>query len=154
MTQHDSPSYRTPSSFVSFRLARLQSSLAAQGAAILKAKAGLSLVEWRVIQSLRMFENASMTEIARQIQIDKGQLSRKCRSMVEKGLLRVERDKRDQRIQHLQLTQLAEDISREVMPVMAARQRRLLNDVSPEDLETFYSVVEKIEAASQDRNFV
>jgi DNA-binding MarR family transcriptional regulator len=152
MNKHVNPSYRTPSSFVTFRLARLQSSLNAQATALLKAKAGLSLVEWRLIQVLRMFENASLTEIAGHVQMDKGQLSRKIKAMVNKGLLRVETDKEDQRVQHLHLTEAAQDLSQRVMPMMEARQKLLLGDVSPEDLETFYRVVDKIEAASKIRD--
>ena len=151
MNTHDTPSFRTPSSFVTFRLARLQSSLNAQGTALLKSNSGLSLVEWRLIQTLRMFENASLTEIAGVVQMDKGQLSRKIKAMVEKGLLRAETDKRDQRVQHLTLTKKAEQLSAQMMPVMEARQRRLLANVSAEDLEVFYSVIDKIEAASKFR---
>lgn len=154
MNTHDTPSFRTPSSFVTFRLARLQSSLNAQATAMLKAKSGLSLVEWRLIQILRMFKNASLTEIAGTVQMDKGQLSRKIKSMVGKGLLRVETDKQDQRVQHLTLTKAAETLSAEVMPTMEARQKRLLADVSAEDLEVFYSVLDKIEAASKFRGDV
>ncbi len=151
MTKHDNPSFRLPSSFVTFRLARLQSSLNAQATGILKSRAGLSLVEWRLIQTLRMFKNASLTEIARHVQMDKGQLSRKITAMVNKGLLCVEKDQDDQRVQHLFLTQAAHRLSQKVMPTMEARQKMLLAEVSPEDLEIFYGVVEKIEAASKVR---
>lgn len=151
MNSHETPSFLTPSSFVTFRLARLQSSLNAQATAMLKAKSGLSLVEWRLIQTLRMIENASLTELAGLVQMDKGQLSRKIKAMVGRGLLRVETDKRDQRVQHLALTKAAERLSAEVMPTMEARQERLLAEVSAEDLEVFYSVVDKIEAASKFR---
>lgn len=151
MNTHNTPSFQTPSSFVTFRLARLQSSLNAQGAALLKSKSGLSLVEWRLIQTLRMIKNASLTEIADHVQMDKGQLSRKIKAMVEKGLLRTETNKRDQRIQHLTLTAEAEKLSAEMMPFMDARQQHLLANVSVEDLEVFYSVIDKIEAASKFR---
>lgn len=148
----DAPSYRTPSSFVTFRLARLQSSLNVQATRMLKSKAGLSLVEWRLIQVLRMYDTASLTEIAGIVQMDKGQLSRKIKAMIEKGLLRTEADKRDLRVQHLRLTDEAERLSRLMMPSMEARQRLLLSDVSEEDLAIFYSVAEKIEKASKVRD--
>lgn len=151
MTRHDPPSFRTPSSFVTFRLSKLQSSLNTQAATILKSQAGLSLVEWRLIQVLRMFENASLTEIAAHVQMDKGQLSRKIKAMVAKGLLRVEPDKQDHRVQHLRVTAAAETLSTQVMPMMEARQQRLLADVSADELKVFYDVIEKIEAASKYR---
>lgn len=143
---------RTPSSFVTFKLARLQSSLNAQAIHLLKSKAGLSLVEWRVIQAIRIFEDATMTEISSLVQMDKGQLSRKLKAMISKGLLRAEQDQADQRVQHLHLTAEAERLSDVIMPSMQARQELLLGKVSPEDLATFYSVIEKLEKASKVRD--
>lgn len=153
MSNEKDPGLRTPSSFVTFRLARLQSSLNAQAVATLKAHGGPSLVEWRLIQSLRIYGQASMTELAGLVQMDKGQLSRKIAAMVEKGLLRIEKDPQDQRVQHLHLTEAAQALSRSVMPIMEARQRHLLQDLSPEELAQFYSVLDRLEAASKDREF-
>ena len=152
MNQHTPPSFRTPSSFVTFRLARLQNKLNAQATSLLKSKAGLSLVEWRLIQLLRIFENASLTRIADYVQMDKGQLSRKIKAMVGKGMLRVEKDEQDQRVQHLHLTKKAQRLSDKIMPTMEARQKLLLADVSAEDLAAFYRVVDKIEEASKIRD--
>lgn len=152
MKKQNDSTIRTPSSFVTFRLARLQSSLNAQAIHLLKGKAGLSLVEWRLIQVLRISKNATMTEIAAMVQMDKGQLSRKIKAMVAKGLLRLKTDKDDQRVQHLQLTPAAHLLSDEMMPTMEARQKLLLSDISAEELEIFYHVVDKIEKASKIRN--
>ncbi len=152
MNNHKRPSFRSPSSFVTFRLARLQASLNAQGIGLLKAKVGISLVEWRLIQTLRMHESASLTELANLVQMDKGQLSRKIKAMVGKGLLRTKTDKQDQRVQHLKLTAAGEHLSENMMPTMEARQDLLLADVSEEDLATFYSVVDKLEKASKVRD--
>ncbi|MEM6386849.1 MAG: MarR family winged helix-turn-helix transcriptional regulator [Pseudomonadota bacterium] len=145
-------SLRSPSSFVTFRLAKLQASLNAQATGLLKANSGLSLVEWRLIQILRMHKSASLSEIARIVQMDKGQLSRKIKAMVEKGLLRTETDKQDQRVQHLKLTAAAKRLSEKMMPTMEARQALLLADISADDLATFYEVVDKLDKASKQRN--
>ena len=152
MNEQIAPGIRTPSSFVTFRLARLQNTLNSQAASILKSKAGLSLVEWRLIQSLRMFENASLTELSEHVQMDKGQLSRKISAMVQKGLLRVEKDKHDQRVQHLHLTPEAQHVSDRLMPTMEARQALLLANVVDDDLAAFYRVLEKIEDAAKIRD--
>lgn len=136
---------------MTFRLAKLQASLNAQAIALLKANSGLSLVEWRLIQTLRMHKNASLSEIAPIVQMDKGQLSRKIKAMVEKGLLRTETDKKDQRVQHLKVTAAAQRLSEKMMPTMEARQELLLADVSEADLATFYEVIDKLEKASKVR---
>ena len=151
MKHNDRPRPRQLTSFVTFRLARLQASLNAQATAILKANAGLSLVEWRILQTLQWFEFNTLKQLSEVTEIDKGQLSRKIASMVQKGLLHQIPDEQDKRVQHLELTQLALDICSKAMPVMQARQDRLLAEVSEEDLEVFYNVIDKLEAASKTR---
>ena len=145
-------SFKNPSSFVTYRLAKLQSRLNAQGTAILKDNSGLSLVEWRVIQVIRMFDNPSLSQIADHVQMDKGQLSRKIKGMIEKGLLNSRRDDGDKRIQKLGLTEKAIEINHRLMPIMEQRQHNLLADVTPDELDLFYRVIDKIEAASKIRD--
>ena len=152
MNDHDAMSFKNPSSFVTYRLAKLQSRLNAQGTAILKEKSGLSLVEWRVIQVIRMFEKPSLSQIAEHVQMDKGQLSRKVKVMIEKGLLNSRRNDDDKRIQKLWLTEKAKKINMDLMPVMERRQHHLLADVTPDELEMFYRIITKIEAAAKMRN--
>lgn len=151
MSNHKHPRYDKPSTFVTFRLARLQNDLNAQATALLKSRTNLSLVEWRLILCLQMFENASPTELAGHILMDKGQLSRKITAMAKKGLLLISKDSRDQRVQHLKLTETALRLSELMMPIMEARQDLLLADVSPEQLDVFYDVLEKIQAAAKIR---
>ena len=145
-------SFKNPSSFVTFRLAKLQSRLNAQGTAILKENSGLSLVEWRVIQVIRMFDNPSLSQIAEHVQMDKGQLSRKIKGMIEKGLLKSQRDDGDKRIQKLGLTEKAIEINRRLLPIMEQRQHNLLTDITPDELDSFYRIIDKIEAASKIRD--
>jgi DNA-binding MarR family transcriptional regulator len=138
-------------SFVTFKLARLQASLNAQATAILKANAGLSLVEWRVLQTLKQLDLGSLTEIAELTQIDKGQLSRKISSMVKKNLLTQSTSTEDKRAHDLSLTDHAKEICDRTMPIMHARQKQLLANVSDDDLEAFYRVVDQLYAASKNR---
>ncbi|MGC6517453.1 MAG: MarR family winged helix-turn-helix transcriptional regulator [Candidatus Puniceispirillaceae bacterium] len=145
-------SFKNPSSFVTYRLAKLQSRLNAQGTAILKEKSGLSLVEWRVIQVIRMFDKPSLSQIAEHVQMDKGQLSRKIKVMIEKGLLNRQRNNDDKRIQKLCLTEKAKKINMDLMPVMERRQHHLLAEVTPEELELFYRIINKIETAAKLRD--
>ena len=152
MNDHDAMSFKNPSSFVTYRLAKLQSQLNAQGTAILKEKSGLSLVEWRVIQVIRMFDKPSPSQIAEHVQMDKGQLSRKIKGMIKKGLLKSQRDDDDKRIQKLELTEIARDINKQLVPIMEQRQHHLLADVTPEEIEIFYLIIKKIEAASKIRD--
>ena len=152
MTHHLDMSFEKPSSFVTYRLAKLQSQLNAQGTAILKEKSDLSLVEWRVIQVIRMFEKPSLSQIAEHVQMDKGQLSRKVKVMIEKGLLKSQRNDDDKRVHKLWLTEKAKKINMDLMPVMEQRQRRLLAYVTPDELQMFYRIINKIETAAKLRD--
>ncbi|MEM6306120.1 MAG: MarR family transcriptional regulator [Pseudomonadota bacterium] len=138
-------------SFVTFRLARTQNKLNAQATAILKSRSDLSLVEWRIILIVQMLDGASMSQIASELQIDKGQLSRKVAAMTKKGLIFSQMDENDQRIQHLHLTPESKELAAQLTPVMQERQRRLLQGVEPRDAETFFRVLARIEKASGKR---
>ena len=141
-----------PQSFVTFRLARLQSALNAQAHALLKQTGELSLVEWRLILLLSLYGNLSMSQVREIVEIDKGQLSRKIKSMIGKGLLSSERDAKDKRVQHVTLTSKGLALRERVFPVMQTRQQVLLENVSSEELAIFYQVMDKIEAASKRRD--
>ena len=142
MDKHKPTSFLNMSSFVTFRLSKLQSSLNAQATSILKQNSDLTLVEWRIIQVVRMFEDMTSSMIVDHVQMDKGQLSRKIKGMIEKGLLKSERNQDDKRVQKLILTEKALSISDMLMPTMEKRQKNLLSDCllytspSPRDLST------------------
>lgn len=139
-------------SFVTFRLARTQNKLNAQAMRLLKQGSDLSLVEWRIILLLRVLDGAPMSKLAAEVQMDKGQLSRKVSAMTQKGLLSATPDESDSRLQHLHLTQSAVDIANRMTPVMLERQQMLVKDVDVRDLEVFFDVLAKIDAASENRN--
>lgn len=138
--------------FVTFRLARTQNKLNAQATYFLKSNSDLSLVEWRIIQLMRIFSGASMSQLAAEVQMDKGQLSRKVTVMVNKGLIEATPDKLDQRKQNLALTQKALAISEDMLPIMRKRQAKLVSRVSSKELDVFFKVLEAIDAAAEFRD--
>ena len=139
-------------SFVTFKMARVQNKLNAQATHLLKSGCGLTLVEWRIILLLRLHVGASMSKLAREVQMDKGQLSRKVNAMVAKGLINTAPDEIDQRKQNLSLTATAQSIYEQMIPTMLKRQDRLVADVSEADLEVFFRVLASIEGVSEMRN--
>lgn len=139
-------------SFVTYRLARVQAKLNAQAMQILRARSELTLVEWRVTQLLRLLKTASMSQLARELQIDKGQLSRRIKSMVENGVVISEPDETDTRQQNLRLSAHGLAVNTEIFPTMQKRQALLMDGISDEDIATFLDVLEKIETATENRN--
>lgn len=139
-------------SFVTFRLARTQNKLNAQATALLKAHSELSLVEWRIIMLVRLYDGASMSKIAGDVQMDKGQLSRKVAAMTAKGLIQTTPDDHDHRMQHLHLTPKALELAETMTPVMRKRQARLVDGVEPDELEVFLKVLARIDEAAEARD--
>ena len=151
MNKHKPTSFLDMTSFVTFRLSKLQNSLNAQAVSILKQNSDLSLVEWRIIQVVRMFDDMTSSMIADHVQMDKGQLSRKIKGMIEKGLLIAELNDQDKRSQKLVLTQKSISLSKKIMTNMEERQKKLVEDISPQELELFYSMIDRLEKASKIR---
>ena len=133
-------------------MSRAQNKLNAQATQILKSRSGLTLVEWRIIQLLKLFEGAPMTKLASEVQMDKGQLSRKIAAMLNKGLLTATPDETDNRKQTLRLTDKAMAINAAMMPIMQKRQDMLVSDVTDEELEVFFKVLGKIDEAAEIRD--
>ena len=136
---------------LTFKIARTQASLNAQASHLLRQHSDLTLVEWRVIQLLSYFKEAPMSMLAAEAQIDKGQLSRRINTMIKKGLIEAEQDAVDQRRQILRLTQKSNNAAAAMRPIMEERQKQLREDISPEALDTFMEVLDKIERSAYRR---
>ncbi|MEQ6248688.1 MarR family winged helix-turn-helix transcriptional regulator [Sulfitobacter sp. HNIBRBA3233] len=139
-------------SFLTFRIARTQNKLNAQITHYLKTQSDISLVDWRVLRLLDAMGDTTMSQLARLLQMDKGQLSRKIRGLVDRELVRSRVDRVDSRQQILRIGEAGRALVAEVLPLVQRRQRHLVNGISGEDLETFLDVLSKIDAASEHRD--
>jgi len=138
-------------SFVTFRIARTQARLNAQATKILRAHSDLTLAEWRVLQLLKLFDGGTMSDMAHELDMDKGQLSRNVKTLVQKNLVESEADSADHRKHHLRLTPQAQELRARLMPIMAQRQEALVGDVPREKLDVFFDVLGQIYNAASQR---
>jgi len=152
MTDQNEDTIGDLTSFVTFRMSRVMNKLNGQARHLLGNTSDLSLVDWRILQVLRLYKTTSMTALARDVSMDKGQLSRKMRAMIDKGLVLSEPDQTDQRQQILKLSEAGRDMNEKLMPMMRERQARLVRDISQSDLETFLQVLDALGKAAQDRD--
>jgi DNA-binding MarR family transcriptional regulator len=130
--------------FVTYRIARVQQKLNAQAAHILRSKAGISLVEWRLLRLLAAHPESSITEISEQFDIDKGQASRKIKAMIADGLVAARVDPEDHRHQILTLTPKGVALDADLLPLMEGRQDFLVANVSKEEMAIFDTVLARI----------
>lgn len=139
-------------SFLTFRMARTQNKLNAQITHYLKNAADVSLVDWRVLRLLDAMGDTTMSQLSRLLQMDKGQLSRKLRGLVERGLITSRIDEQDSRQQILRIDDAGRALVSELRPVVQRRQQMLVEGIPKADLEIFLDVLSKIDSASESRD--
>ena len=134
--------------FVTFRLTRIQARLNAEASRILRMNGGLSLTQWRIFVMLEAHGEQTATDIIRHTQIDKAQISRAARDMIATGLLTQRVNPIDQRAHLLDFTKLGREAFDRARPHMRARQTRLLDALTPDEIKLFYDVLDKLEAVA------
>ncbi len=136
-------------SFVTYRLARLQSQLNAQAIRVLKRHSDLSLTEWRVLAVTAEQGVSTLSDLSRDTGMDKGQLSRAVTSLVRRSYLRSQMNKKDHRQYMLRFTEAGQALHARLLPIMRARQAHLTEKVSASDLETAMRVIDQLEEAAK-----
>lgn len=133
--------------FLTYRMARVQAKLNAQGARLLKEVADLSLAQWRILAVLGMEGGTTSAQLSRGAQIDKGLLSRKLKTLIDAGLVASTPHATDRRVQNLALTEAGQAKYEATLPHTRARQEKLRGLMRPDELALFYAALERIEAA-------
>ncbi|UWR23349.1 MarR family winged helix-turn-helix transcriptional regulator [Sulfitobacter sp. S190] len=139
-------------SFVTFRLARTQNKLNAQITHYLKTHSDISLVDWRVLRLLEAMGDTTMSQLARLLQMDKGQLSRKITGLVKRALVNSRTDEIDSRQQILSIADEGRAIVEAMLPRALARQAMLTAEISQEELAQFLDVLGRIDRAAERRD--
>ncbi|MEM1274486.1 MAG: MarR family transcriptional regulator [Pseudomonadota bacterium] len=129
---------------VTYPLARLNARLTAQAARLLRKRSELSLVEWRVLVIVDSRGEASMAEIIRFLDVDKGQMSRVSHRLVRSGLLQSVPSKSDQRVHLLSLTAAGKAAFSRAAPHMRRRREFLLAALSSEEQAQFFHIMSKL----------
>lgn len=146
-TKHEFPIL---SSFASFRLAQTQNQITSQGIATLAKYSNLTLTEWRVILLVQSEGETTATDIVRIGQIDKGQVSRAIKSLKAKELLLFDNTGPDQRQTMLKLAPPGEQTYEKLVSIMRRRQQVLTQDLSEEELQLFYSILDRMQRRAKE----
>ncbi len=139
-------------SMVTFRLARTQNKLSAQMSHILRTRSDLTLAEFRVLRLLAVQPSTSMADLARQMAMDKGQLSRKIKAMRAQNLVDLTPNRSDNRKQDLCITSRGKAEVDALMPLSLRRQELLRRNISDEEMAVFLRVLDRLEDAAEIRD--
>ncbi|MGC6453586.1 MAG: MarR family winged helix-turn-helix transcriptional regulator [Candidatus Puniceispirillaceae bacterium] len=136
------------STILTFRLSRLQASLNAQAADLLRRHGGVPLAHWRVM--LLLYDNLASTqkEIVELAAFDKGQVSRIVDRLIEEKLVVSESDVDDKRVRKLQLTPAAQQMLGRLIPLMRQRQEHLASVFEQGEMAQLFEYLERLDKVS------
>ena len=106
--------------------------------------AGLISMEFSILKSFSEKSEWTVTQLSDILPADAPRISRLVSKLVDRGLLRRRRRTDDRRVVLLRLTQQGKDLSDELRQRVSEHETRLLEGVSPEELETLRAVTSKI----------
>ncbi|WP_299297174.1 MarR family winged helix-turn-helix transcriptional regulator [uncultured Tateyamaria sp.] len=141
------------SGFLTFRLSRLQAQINSQAQYILSTHSDIGQTEWRVMILVADVGQSTMAAVVREGQIDKAQVSRAVKSLIRKEYMDSHVDPSDHRQSILALTASGRALYDRVLPMMRERQKVLMADLSEDEVATVFSVLDRLEAAAQRRDF-
>jgi DNA-binding MarR family transcriptional regulator len=132
------------SKLLSYRLARLANLNDRAGHAHLKEAFGLTLGEWRVLGNIAERDNATFTDIAGAMTIDKGQLSRTVTTLVERGLVASASSPGNRRGVILSLTPQGAKFHERVLAFAHERNAALISCLEPHEMRALDTILRKL----------
>ncbi|MFT5112653.1 MAG: DNA-binding MarR family transcriptional regulator [Parasphingorhabdus sp.] len=154
MDQHKNQlSSRDLRQFLTFKFSRAQAKLNAQASHVLKGNCELSLVQWRILALLASSGPTSASQCSQLGAIDKGQFSRKVKSLIKDGLVKSTVSKTDARQQQLSASAKGNRLYHRILPIMQAQQTYLLSKLTAGEQDMLLTVLDKLDQAAEHKDF-
>ncbi|MDB5683420.1 MAG: MarR family protein [Sphingomonas bacterium] len=122
-----------PPGLLTGRIITLLDLLRRSGMIAYKREFGLSELEWRVMAQVGEHQPLSLNDLAELLSVDRGQLSRTVKAMVEKDLLTRKRRPGGPAIV-IQLSANGGDVHARMLTLANARNASLAGDISPAEI--------------------
>jgi DNA-binding MarR family transcriptional regulator len=136
---------------LTFRIAMLAATNDRVGQSWLRSDFGLSILEWRVIGLTAALEPVRFGTIARRLLVDKGQLSRLVKGLVERGVIRTAPDDEDQRTMRISITDAGRVMHRKALGKAFARNDRIVSAMTREETEMLFQLLDKLQPLMDHR---
>ena len=101
----------------------------------------IGVVEWRVLMFVGRANETSANRICSETDLDKGAVSRSLNVLARMGAVSVKADGADSRRHNVALTAKGRALHDRIVPVALERQRDLLHDLSPAEVETLKDII-------------
>lgn len=106
---------------------------------------GIGVVEWRVMMFIGHADETSANRICRETDLDKGAVSRSLNVLARLGIISVTEDGTDSRRHNVALTAKGRAMHDRIVPIALERQRELLSDLSPAEVEAFMDMIQRMQ---------
>lgn len=133
--------------FLTFQVNQLSTEFERQWTRFMRARAGVSMSEWRILAVLRSGP-ATFAGIVETTLMNKALMSRSIRDLEEQCLISVGPTPGDARSITLSLTPKGRKLLAEVLPLAMRRQQHLLSVLTSAERRAFYTSIAKLKAAA------
>jgi len=130
--------------FLPYRLSVLSHTISTNIARVYEKRFGVSIPEWRVIAILGRFPGLSAVEVADRTLMDKVAVSRAVTKLIKNGRIDREFADADRRRSILNLSEEGRKVHNEIAPLALKFERKLLQDISEEDYETYNDILDRL----------
>jgi DNA-binding MarR family transcriptional regulator len=136
---------------LTFRIAMLAATNDRVGQSWLWSDFGLRILEWRVIGLTAAMEPVRFGTIARRLLVDKGQLSRLVKGLVERGLIQTAPDDEDQRTMRISMTEAGLRLHRKALDKAFARNDRIVSAMTRDETQMLFQLLDKLQPLMDHR---
>lgn len=134
------------SSFLPYRLAVLSERVSRRLSVEYGRTHGLAVAEWRVLVHLLRCGAVSIRDIHNCVNLEKPRVSRAVSRLEAEGLVQKTQGDGDGRLVAISLTDAGRTALADIIPAATRIEQHLTDAVSPEDLDTFFRVMERMHA--------
>ncbi|WP_109514540.1 MarR family winged helix-turn-helix transcriptional regulator [Pseudomonas ovata] len=106
---------------------------------------GIGVVEWRMLSMLAVESDITANRICQVVGLDKSAASRSLQTLEAAGHIRSQVDPRDARRYTISLTDSGQALHDRVIKVALERERRLLGDLSPQEVDTLIDLLGRLQ---------
>lgn len=107
---------------------------------------GIGVVEWRLLAMLKVEDNITANRMCQAIGLDKSAVSRSLQLLEKAGYVGSQVDSQDARRNTVSLTAEGLALHDRVLKVALERERRLLGDLSAEEVDTLINLLGRLQA--------
>lgn len=124
----------------------LSNKLSSGASACYRKHFGVGVVEWRMLSMLAVENGITANRISQVIGLDKSAVSRALQQLAGAGHVQMEVDERDARRYTVSLTPAGEALHDRIFAAAMEREKRLLADLSPEEVDTLINLLGRLHA--------